>query len=200
MIYGYDIELNLDFDRAAFNDAVEDVRTLMRRSEAPVAGPSGKPSTLPILEHGMIEFNGVNHGCRRPAPEFEKRIGRCTGECNPEYYRFVYDDDSHQAFIVNVNHNRYIDRIGMGSPVVSWFYCNTRYKPYDKAVMLAMLALKRHLGDSISLKTKASWGNFGGISDSEKPVPNSPLAIYEHVFPDRAPVKNILDFEGWLYI
>lgn len=142
MIYGYDIELNLDFDSAAFNAAVEDVRTLMRRSEAPVVDPSGNPSTLPILEQGMIEFNGVNHGRRCPAPEFEKRIGRCAGECNPEYDRFVYDDDSHQAFIVNVNDNSYIDRIGVGSPIVYWFYCNTRYKPYDKAVMLAMLALK----------------------------------------------------------
>lgn len=197
---GYDIDMYLDFDHAAFNAAVEDVGTLIRRSEAPVAGTSGKPSTLPILEDEIFELNWVNRSCRCPAPKLEKRIKRCRGGCNPEYYRVVYDDDGYQAFIVNVNDNRYILCIGLDSTFVHCLYCSTCYKPYDKVAMLAIPELKQHMGASISLKTKASWSKFGVGSYSENPVPNSPLAIYDHVFPDRAPVKNILDFDvGSLY-
>ena len=63
MSYVHDILLDMDFDRAALAAAVEDIRTLFRRTELPVVGPSGRPGTLPVLEDDFIGFNGRNRGC-----------------------------------------------------------------------------------------------------------------------------------------
>ena len=63
MSYVHDVFLDMDFDRAAFAAAVEDIRTLFRRAELPVVGPSGRPLTPPILEDDFIAFNGRNRGC-----------------------------------------------------------------------------------------------------------------------------------------
>ena len=51
------------FDRTAFAAAVADIRTLFRRAELPVVGPSGRLGTLPVLEDDFIGFNGRNQGC-----------------------------------------------------------------------------------------------------------------------------------------
>ena len=50
MSYCHDIHLDSDFDRAAFVAAAKDIRTLIRRSEIEVVGPSGRPNSLPIVE------------------------------------------------------------------------------------------------------------------------------------------------------
>ena len=61
--YVHTILLDMDFDRAAFVAAVQDIKTLFRRTELPVVGPSGRPGTLPVLEDDFIGFNGRNRGC-----------------------------------------------------------------------------------------------------------------------------------------
>lgn len=82
-----------------------------------------------------------------------------------------------------------------------WFDCKTRRRPYDQAMMLVLTALKHRLDEQIDLETKGSWdfdwkrpprlfSRFPGWSSS------SPVELYEHVFPDRAPVQNILSVEG----
>ena len=63
MSYVHDILLDLDFDRAAFTAAVADIRTLFRRAELPIVGPSGRPGTMPVLDDDFIGFNGVNQNC-----------------------------------------------------------------------------------------------------------------------------------------
>ena len=37
------------------------------------------------------------------------------------------------------------------------FDCKTRYLPYDKAIMLAMLALKHHLRDTVVMESVLPW-------------------------------------------
>ena len=67
--------------------------------------------------------------------------------------------------------------------------------------MLAMIALKSHLGDQVEMHSKGRWDNewsYGGgpwerIVGLKLP---GAISIYEHVFPDRAPVANILASEG----
>ena len=44
MGYAHDIDMDLDYDRAAFAAAVADIGTLFRRSELPIVGPSGRPT------------------------------------------------------------------------------------------------------------------------------------------------------------
>ena len=39
-----------------------------------------------------------------------------------------------------------------------WFYCKTRRRPYDQAVMLAMIALKYRLGEQIELENQGQLG------------------------------------------
>ena len=63
MGYVRDIHMDLDYDRAAFAAAVADIRTLFRRCELPVVGPSGRPGTTPVLDDDFIGFNGINHDC-----------------------------------------------------------------------------------------------------------------------------------------
>ena len=59
MTVQHEVRLHRDFDRLAFAAAVEDIRTLFRHSEIAVAGPSGRPTSSPILEDDLIDFNGV---------------------------------------------------------------------------------------------------------------------------------------------
>ena len=63
MGYAHDFHLDGEFDRTAFAAAVEDIRTLIRRSEIGVVDPSGRPDTMPMLEDDHISFNGVNYNC-----------------------------------------------------------------------------------------------------------------------------------------
>lgn len=46
--------LNRGFDRAALAAAVKDIRPIIRWTEIKVAGPAGRPNTLPILEDNRI--------------------------------------------------------------------------------------------------------------------------------------------------
>ena len=82
-----------------------------------------------------------------------------------------------------------------------WFDFPTRRKAYDQAVMLAMVALKHHLGEQAEIHTKGTWGMWK-ISDSllfawgDGWSSSSVVSMYEHVFPERVPVHNILTCEG----
>ena len=67
--------------------------------------------------------------------------------------------------------------------------------------MLAMIALKHHLGDQVEMHSKGRWDiqwRHGGGPWARLAGRNPPgsIEIYEHVFPDRAPVANILACEG----
>ena len=63
MGYAHDILLHRNFDRKDFVAATADIRTLLGRLEIPLAGPTGRPETLPVVEDDLIAFNGVNHAC-----------------------------------------------------------------------------------------------------------------------------------------
>ena len=62
-----------------------------------------------------------------------------------------------------------------------------------------MIALKNHLGDSVVMRSKGRWEREWGVKcrrpDGSKwegrDHPNA-IEVYEHVFPERAPVLNIL--------
>ena len=197
MAYVHDIKLDMDYERSAFAAAVADIRTLFRRTELPVVGPSGRRGTLPVLEDDFIGFNGRNRGCTCDPedPHYHDWdpcwFGRCSGP-------FFDDGDGGSPFIMDLKPDRPWGRSVMEGR--HWFDCKTRRRPYDLAVMLAMIALKHHLSDQIDLHTKGSWGLwtitgglfawFAGWSSS------SAVELYEHVFPDRAPVQNILTSEG----
>ena len=63
MTCAHDLFLDPDFDRVAFAAAVDDIRTLFRRTELPVVGLSGRHGTLPMIEDDVIAFKGINHDC-----------------------------------------------------------------------------------------------------------------------------------------
>ena len=198
MSYVHDILLDIDFDRAAFAAAVEDIRTLFRRAELPVVGPSGRPGTLPVLEDDFIGFNGRNQGCTcdPEGPRYRDwspcRFGACSGP-------LLDDGDGGQPFVVDLKPDH-----PWGVSTLEgryWFDCKTRRKPYDLAVMLAMIALKYRLGEQLDLKSRGrwaiEWNRTGGLFErSAGWSSSSPVDLYEHIFPERAPVQNILSIEG----
>ena len=150
MGYAHDIFLARDFDRRAFAAAVEDIRTLIRRTEFPVAGLEGRPGTMPVLEDDHISFSGVNYNCVCPpgVPE----IPGCSSECS----RGSWDrDHSFGTFHVNVGPGARLSRFHKDR---YWFDCKTRRKPYSVLAMAAMIALKHHLGNSVVMRSKGSWG------------------------------------------
>jgi len=88
-----------------------------------------------------------------------------------------------------------------------WFDCKTLQKPYDEMVKMSKMALKHHLGDTITLNSKGNWAYHWGsgyeMSDgTAKRAPGGAVEVCEHVFPERAPVRNILSSEsvGWQVI
>ena len=196
MSYGHDIYLDLDYDPAAFAAAVADVRTLFRRAEMRIARPSGRPATTPALEDDLIGFNGVNRNCTcDPGDPDYHRFMRCRhSTCRP----WAVDSDVGQPFVIDLRpgHPYGISQ----SSGRYWIDCKTFRKPYDQAVMLAMIALKHHLGDRVELSSKGrwdvEWSHGGGVwsllAGRRRP---GPIDIYEHVFPDRALVCNILSKE-----
>jgi|GEM_PF-6450989 len=194
MSYCHDIHLDKNFDRAAFAAAAIDIRTLIRRSEIELAGPSGRPDSLPIVEELRIAFNGVNHNCVCGSSEPEFRP-RCPREC-----RFYdrWGSDAGQSFIVDIRSEEYLLRPKKDQ---YWFYCKTYQKPYDEMVKMSMIALKHHLGDSIELSSKGNWAYHWGAGYELAGRPpkrkrGGAVEVYEHVFPDRAPVQNILASES----
>ena len=197
MSYCHDLELDFDFDRAAFAAAARDIRTLIRRSEIEIVGPSGRPNSLPVVEDARIAFNGVNYNCDCGSSEPESRP-RCPPECRP-YDR--WDNDMGQSFIVDINSSGYMSSSRGGQ---YWFDCKTYRKPYDEMVKMSMMALKHHLGDTITLHSKGNWAYHWGAGHERsdgtaKRARGGAVEMYEHVFPERAPVQNILASEsiGW---
>ena len=196
MGYAHDIHLDGEFDRTAFAAAVEDIRTLIRRSEIEVVGPWGRPDTMPILEDDHISFNGVNYNCicSPEAPEYHCPRRWCAVECT------VRRDGSAQAFTADVRPDAPLSPFHEG---LYWFDCKTHRLTYDPVVMMAMIALKYHLGDLVVMRSKGrwerEWGAYcrrpGGSWRQGRGHPNA-IETYEHVFPARAPVRNILEETG----
>ena len=194
--YGHWMYLDKDFNRAAFAAAAEDVRTLIRRVEISLAGPWGKPNTLPIVEHDRIGFNGVNRTCACSGYHLQD-----TAPCPPDSYSGgAYLNEACGSFRMDFR---------SGTPLESmyhsnawWFDFTTRRRPYDKMVMLAMIALKHHLGNSVEMGSKGRWdiewgaGYDGLLGRQAQRRPKGAVEIYEHVFPERAPVQNVLNKEG----
>ena len=175
MGYAHDIDLHRDFDRRAFAAAAADIRTLLGRMEIPLAGRDGRPGTMPIIEDDLIAFNGVNHACVcDPEGPVYHTEAVCPPACNQ------WNIDICMPFLVDAR---------AGGPPSSfyedhyWFDCKTRCLPYDRAVMVAMLALKHHLGGSAVMRSHGTW----------RGIWQSAVTDYVHVFPERASVRNILD-------
>ncbi len=194
MSYCHDIHLDKNFDRAAFAAAAIDIRTLIRRSEIELAGPSGRPNSLPVVEELRITFNGVNHNCVCGSSEPEV-LPRCPRECRA-YDR--WGSDAGQPFEVDVTPTAYWNRSRKRQ---IWFDCKTYHKPYDEMVKMSMIALKHHLGDSVELSSKGNWAYHWGAGYELAGRPpkrerGGAVEVYEHVFPDRAPVQNILASES----
>ena len=189
MSYAHDLHLYPDFDRRAFAMAVEDVRTLVARTEISIVGPEGRPHSFPIFDNDRIAFNGLNRNCVCPPGMPEDKF--CPPECDVSY---PHRNDSFQAFSVDVRPHMVVPtRFHLRGPEVYWFDCKTRRRPYDLLVMAALIALKHHLGDSMIAESSGRWKYEWKY---RRGFPEGARGVYEHVFPDRAPVQNILDFEG----
>ena len=188
MGYAHDIELHRNFDREAFAAATADIRTLISRLEIPLAGPTGRPGTLPVVEADYIAFNGLNEFCTCD-PEDPKYHSdrRCRWKCGRGY------NDCGQPFVIDVRPGIALSRWHRDR---YWFDCKTQYKPYDLAVMVTMIALKHHLGESLVMYSKAAWA--GGWNYSRRHHGGA-VGVYEHVFPERTPVQNILDQDEYEY-
>ena len=197
MGYGHCMYLDKDFDRAAFAAATEDVRTLIRRVEIKLAGPWGKPGTVPVVECDRIGFNGINRNCAcdgyesqdiTPCPPHCLSVGPYLNEACTGGFWVAFRSETPMESLFYDN--------------AWWFDFTTRRKPFDKMVMLAMIALKHHLGDSVEMVSKGRWAiewgaGYSWSSDLEpQRKPKGAVEIYEHVFPDRAPVQKILSEEG----
>ena len=188
MGYGHWIYLGKDFDRAALADAFKDIRTLIQRTEIKVVGPEGRPNSLPIVEDDRIEFNGANYNCVCDKGDSEEW-------CPPEYLIDNRRDRSCVAFSVDVRPEELaLHRLYGNAYSFDW---KTNRLPYDKMAMMAMIALKHHLGDSVIINSKGRWKiEWGAGFAVPEYLSKSAVGTYEYVFPERAPVQNILNREG----
>ena len=194
--YGHSIYLHKDFCRAAFATAAEDIRTFIRRVETSLAGPWGKRGTLPIAHHDRIGFNDINPNCVCSGSDPQDAT-LCPPACLPgeeypnEAWGFWLDFRTSTPMESWFPHHD-----------AWWFECHTDRRPYDKVVMLALLALKHHLGQSVEVTSRGRWPIEWGAgydwppSQRYRRVPQGAVETYEHVFPGRAPVQNILNREG----
>ena len=185
MGYGHQIYLGKDFERAALADAFKDIRTLIQRTEIKVVGPEGRPNSLPIVEDDRIEFNGANYNCVCDKGDSEEL-------CPPERWVENRRDHSWVAFSVDVRPEEFaLHRLYGNAYSFDW---KTNRLPYDK---MAMIALKHHLGDSVIMGSKGRWKiEWGAGFAVPEYLSKSAVGTYEYVFPERAPVQNILDREG----
>ena len=185
MGYGRQIYLDKDFDRGAFADAFKDVRALIQRTEIKVVGPEGRPNSLPIAEDDRIEFNGANYNCVCDKGDSEEL-------CPPERWVENRRDHSWVAFSIDVRPEEFaLHRLYGNAYSFDW---KTNRLPYDK---MAMIALKHHLGDSVIMGSKGRWNiEWGAGFAVPECLSKSAVGTYEYVFPERAPVQNILDREG----
>ena len=138
MGYVHDIYLDLDCDRTAFAAAVADIRTLFRRAELPIAGPAGRPGTTPVLDDDFIGFNGISSFCTCDpgGPDYHGFRSCQYTTCRPKYF----DNNCGQPFVIDLKPDRPYGISQMGGRY--WIDCKTFRRPYDQAVMLAMIALK----------------------------------------------------------
>ena len=140
-----------------------------------------------------MSFNGVNYNCicSPEAPEYHCPRRWCAVECT------VRRDGSAQAFPVDVRPDAPLSPFHEGH---YWFDCKTYHLPYDPVVMMAMIALKHHLGDSVVMRSKGRWEGERGVYCRRTDGPRwegrdhpNAIEVYEHVFVGRAPVRNILE-------
>ena len=191
------VKLHRDFDRHAFAAAAQDIGTLLRRSEIAVAGPSCRPGSQPILEDDLVAFNGINHDCICETDT----LAYGYVDLHPDACYKCEDNRDHscEPFVIDVREGGLHPDRWNGE----WysFSFKTRWYPYDRAVMLAMLALKHHLGDSVAMDSIGGWYAFNeqgrrirtpGSRLFGKRQPSA-VQIYEHVFPDRAPVQCVVE-------
>ena len=187
MGYGHQI-LDKDFDRGALADAFKDIRTLIQRTEIKVVGPEGRPNSLPIVEDDRIEFNGANYNCVCDKGDSEELY---PPECLIDNRR----DRSYVAFSVDVRPEELaLHRLYGNAYSFDW---KTNRLPYDRMVMMAMIALKHHLGDSVIINSKGRWKiEWGAGFAVPEYLAKSAVGTYGYVFPERAQVENILHREG----
>lgn len=157
MTYAHYLFLDPDFDRVAFTAAVDDIRTLFRRTELPVMGLSGRPGTLPMLEDDVIAFNGINHDCNcdPQSPDYHD-LFHCgpTTRCSLVHPRNDGNDRG-LGFRMDLKPERAGHMQTLEGKL--WFDFPTRRRAYDQAVMLALVALKHHLGDQAEIHSKGMW-------------------------------------------
>ena len=197
MGYVHDIYLDLDCDRTAFAAAFADIRTLFRRAELPIAGPAGRPGTTPVLDDDFIGFNGISSFCTCDpgGPDYHGFRSCQYTTCRPKYF----DNNCGQPFVIDLKPDRPYGISQLGGRY--WIDCKTFRRPYDQAVMLAMIALEHHLGDQAEMHSKGRWDiewSHGGDAWDWLVGRrlHGPFDIYTHVFPDRAPVRDVLCSEG----
>ena len=132
-----------------------DIRALFRRSELPIVGPSGRPTTMPILDNDFIGFNGVNLFCTcdPDSPDYHGLRSCHYATCEPGRR----DNDSGQPFVIDLKPDRPYGITELRGRY--WIDCKTYRKPYDQAVMLAMIALKHHLDDQVEMHSKGRWNS-----------------------------------------
>lgn len=202
MTYAHDLFLDPDFDRSAFTAAVDDIRTLFRRTELPVVGLSGRPGTLPMIEDDVIAFNGINHDCNcdPQAPDYHD-LFPCwpSTRCSPVNPRNDGNDWGAGFWMDLRSESAHTSQLWWGK---LWFEFATRRRAYDQAVMLVLVALKHHLGGQAEIHSKGIWSMWQYPNDflfawgPGWSRTSSVVSMYEHVFPERAPVQNILTREG----
>ena len=202
MTYAHDLFLDRKFDRTAFAAAVEDIRMLFRRTELPVVGISGRPGTQPRLDDDCIAFNGINYDCTCDpgAPDYhDVRYCPPRARCSRSAYPRNDGLDHGVGFWMGltpeeIRHNwRFEGKL--------WFEFPTRRRAFDQAVMLTLVPLKHHFGDQAQIHSKGNWmmweaSNIARSTWGPGWSSSSVVSMYEHVFPERAPVRNILTHEG----
>ena len=159
-------------------------------------GQGHSDGVRPSKQDPMYEFNGVNFGCVCPdnadkdgkdplcptqTPIIASPVMKATSP-----FALLPEPGSYSSKLYRMPNGRFGD----------WFDCKTRRRPYDLLVMVSLIALKHHLGEAISVYSKATWPGEWSVGPggfwSANPSPGA-IQVYEHVFPDRAPVQNILD-------
>ncbi len=74
----------------------------------------------------------------------------------------------------------------MGSDPWSFRFCKTERKPYDAVVVACLLAAKHRLGEHIRIESDGEW-DPDWLQGAKRGLPSG-VALYESVFPERAPV------------
>lgn len=169
MGYCHHIRLDMDLDRDGFAAAVADIRALFRHAVPLAVGPSGRRATIPTLNDDFIGFSGINHSCTcDPDSQHYHSFRHCLSCVDPFNNNggtpFVMDLKPHLPNEISTSRTRY------------WFACRTWRRPYDLAVMLAIIALKHRLGEQVEMRSKGKWNTewshgAGSLSGSPMELP-----------------------------